>query len=364
MSTGPVRLPALRVKLPCQDEREFFARLADAIAEKGLRVPTPNLRPVGSRVRVVLEFRDGETVGGEGVVDAHLEGERPGMNVRLVRFERQPPREVPVPTPSGPIPALTPLPIPATPAASSEPPAPPAPESSFESLFEDEPEPAAPPDPTPIPRPPVDGTDDLEPLYDVPAAPAEATPGPEAAPAPRRTSVPPSTRRAVLASVAVGAAVVVAALAYTLSRRPATDDGAARAAPVPAPAAVAPAAAPPIDPRIAERIALADRRAAEARLAGPDGALEHLLAAKGLRADDPRVTERLALLADTLEALGARALERGDAAEARVHLAAASRAAPERTSISEKLEALANVPGARDAGPHRERGTGGTRPDR
>jgi hypothetical protein len=57
MTTGGFRVTALRVKLPCDDEKDFYARLADTIAEKGLRVPTPNLRPVGTRVRVVLEFR-------------------------------------------------------------------------------------------------------------------------------------------------------------------------------------------------------------------------------------------------------------------------------------------------------------------
>ena len=48
MSAAPPRLPALRVKLPCADEKDFFARLAATVAEKGLRVPTPNLRPVCS----------------------------------------------------------------------------------------------------------------------------------------------------------------------------------------------------------------------------------------------------------------------------------------------------------------------------
>ena len=50
MTAGGFRVTALRVKLPCEDEKDFYARLADTIAEKGLRVPTANLRPVGTRV--------------------------------------------------------------------------------------------------------------------------------------------------------------------------------------------------------------------------------------------------------------------------------------------------------------------------
>ncbi len=41
--------------------------------------------------------------------------------------------------------------------------------------------------------------------------------------------------------------------------------------------------------------------------------------------------------------LGGRALDRGDAAEAQVHLSAALQAAPDRESIAAKLEALARL---------------------
>ncbi len=125
MSTAPSRLPALRVKLPCDDEKDFYARLADTVAEKGLRVPTANLRPIGTRVRIVLEFRDGRTVSGAGIVDAHVEGARAAMNVRIVKFERSRPGGAGAPalTPA-PGPALTPIPAPTstpTPTSTSTP---------------------------------------------------------------------------------------------------------------------------------------------------------------------------------------------------------------------------------------------------
>jgi hypothetical protein len=91
----------------------------------------------------------------------------------------------------------------------------------------------------------------------------------------------------------------------------------------------------------AAHVEAADRLVAEGRLVGKDGALEHLLAASRLRPDDAALAARLSRLADLLEALAARALERGDAAVASVHLGWAARAAPERPSIRAAQERLA-----------------------
>src|SRR5512138_1486108 len=79
-------LPGIRVKLPCQGEQEFQQRYAPGIAANGFPVPSAKLRPVGSRVHLVLELRSGEIVSGEGVVESHATGgARAAM---MVRFER------------------------------------------------------------------------------------------------------------------------------------------------------------------------------------------------------------------------------------------------------------------------------------
>jgi len=351
--SAPQRLPALRVKLPCQDEKEFFARIADTIAEKGLRIPSSNLRPVGTRIRLVLEFRNAQSVTGEGVVDAHVAGARPTMNIRILRFERSQPGAGPAPgqaAAAAPAQAVTPAPaepVADAPAAAARPP---APETSFASLFEEGRKTPAPTAGDDIPRPPPDDTRQLEPLHGEGAAPAppgdaarevppEPTPGPARASAAAREegALPAASRRAIVAAAIAATVLVVAVLAYSFARGPSSP------AVPPPPAPAAPAA---LDTRLADGIALADARLSEGRLAGPDGALDHLLAAKALAPDDPRVKERLALLADTLEKLGARALERGDVAEAEVHLAAALQAAPDRASVREKLDSLARVPKA------------------
>jgi hypothetical protein len=236
----------------------------------------------------------------------------------------------------------------------------PTPEASFASLF-DEAEAAEAParDVVPVPRPPAPGTEDLEPLYEVPATrsepPGEPTTAP-GTPAPgQRPPLPASSRRTALAAVSVGAVLVLGVLAYSVARGPTTP-----------PAAPAREAAPPAatDALLAARVDTADRRLSEGRLTGPDGALDHLLAAKALAPDDGRVKERLELLADTLEKLGGRALDRGDVAEAEVHLAAALQASPDRQSLSAKLEALAKLPQPRGERARGERGTGAPQPGR
>jgi hypothetical protein len=97
-------------------------------------------------------------------------------------------------------------------------------------------------------------------------------------------------------------------------------------------------------------VAAADRAMAEGRLAGrDDAALAQLLAARAAAPSDARVLERLHMLANTFEAFAARALERGDASEAAIHLSRAEQADPGRDSLRAKrarLEALAPHPAA------------------
>jgi hypothetical protein len=103
----------------------------------------------------------------------------------------------------------------------------------------------------------------------------------------------------------------------------------------------------------AAHLQAADRLLADGRLTGKDGALEHLLAARRLRPDDPGTAARLERIADLLERLAVGALERGDLAVAAIHLGAARAAAPDRPSLRAKQAELdrrvgaAAAPGAR-----------------
>lgn len=83
----------------------------------------------------------------------------------------------------------------------------------------------------------------------------------------------------------------------------------------------------------------ADAQARVGRLVGPLGTemLAELLKAKQLRAQDPRVTARLALLADELEKLGELALHRSNLDEAAAHFEAALKADPLRQTAKAKL---------------------------
>jgi hypothetical protein len=111
-------LPALRVKIPCRDAREFRARLADHIAAKGLRVPSEQRRAIGTRLRVALELRNGDTLWGDAVVDGHVDLDaRAGVSLRFlgapaaagepVPDQDDPPGGAPLEPP--PLPRLDPL---------------------------------------------------------------------------------------------------------------------------------------------------------------------------------------------------------------------------------------------------------------
>ncbi len=97
-----------------------------------------------------------------------------------------------------------------------------------------------------------------------------------------------------------------------------------------------------LEQTLVSHLVTADARIETGRLVGPGGdfALDHLHAALTLEPEDPRVRARLETLATTFERLGELALQRGDHAEAAVHLQAALQAAPLRTSAQEKLTAV------------------------
>ncbi len=126
------RATAMRVKVPCNDEGDFYVRLADHVAEHGLKVPSRHPLPIGDRLRVTLEFRDGGTLSGEAVVAEHVRlGEESGAIVRFVRFDRSAsvkpqratgakPASVPPPRPSQIAVAPPPAPPPVAPPSEAD----------------------------------------------------------------------------------------------------------------------------------------------------------------------------------------------------------------------------------------------------
>jgi serine/threonine protein kinase len=84
-----------------------------------------------------------------------------------------------------------------------------------------------------------------------------------------------------------------------------------------------------------------DERVASGALSGPGGdtALDHLAAARTLAPADTRVRERSRSLGDLFALLANKALQRGDDAEAAVHLQALLLADPSRPDVEAKLKA-------------------------
>ncbi|HSN13051.1 MAG TPA: hypothetical protein VLT61_00365 [Anaeromyxobacteraceae bacterium] len=293
------------MKVPCEDERDFYARLADRIAANGLRIPVGRPRPVGTRMAVTLEFRNGQTLGAEGVIDAHvqLDPARAGVNVRRHRLDRGAGAPAPTPPPRAP----PPPPSPAGPPA----------------LGLDRDEPLL-----------HDSSALVESLFDEVAPGTAGSPGDaqfQTGSAELIAQVRHRTARAQWAAIAVAAlALVLAIAAYALLGRSGGPAAAKQA--------------------VAAHLEAADRLFAAGRLTGADGALEHLLLAKQLSPADPETDARLRRAADVLESLGTRALERGDGAVASIHLAAAKLADPARQSIRVKMERVERL---RSAGKRR-----------
>ena len=80
-------IPTIRVKHPSLNREQFLERYAGRVASSGIQMPTANQRPVGSRVRLILELKSGESVVGEAVVESHVRiRETPGISLRYVRL--------------------------------------------------------------------------------------------------------------------------------------------------------------------------------------------------------------------------------------------------------------------------------------
>jgi len=332
-------LPSIRVKLPSEGERDFLQRYAPTIASKGLTIPTANLRAVGSRIRLTLELKSGEVVSGEAVVESHLvTASRKALLVRFLALDE------------GSIVFQFSGPAAASPSAAASPPAEPAPPyepalpaTTPTPYAERPPAPAPPRHAAPSPREPAGELEDLFGPEDSGATPAEQPepPPPSAAgeevgrlPGPPAYADEPGPGASRRRGARLAAVVVIAALALAgvfAAVRALRDTGAGTTAP-----------AKPTD-EVAPLLAAADRDIAAGRLSGPESALALLVKARALAPADPRVGERLKLLADTFEAFAARALERGDAREARVHLEAAEQADPRRPSLDEKRARLESL---------------------
>jgi hypothetical protein len=267
----------LRVKVPCADEGDFYARFADRIAENGLRVPAAVPPAIGAHARVALEFKDGGVLAGDAVVEEHVDVEAGrGVKVRFLKLDRPTPAARAAPAPSAPPPA-------ARPAADPELPLP-------ETLFDD--------------APATDGR----------TGALSFTVSTEIAAAVEQRTA--RFQRAAIAAGVLAAIVALAGVAVARWSGPSTPDTAAA------------------------HVQAAERRLADGKLTGRDGALDHLLAAKRLQPGDPATARRLERLADLLERLAAGALDRGDLAVASIHLAAARAAAPERSSLRAKQAEL------------------------
>jgi len=342
----PAAPPIVRLKIPCSDEREFRERFAPKYVTSGIFVPTERPRPIGTRLHLKIELRDGRIgVSGDAMVTGQTTSgpaKRPGMTLRLtglhagsIQFELSPVGG------AGPSPASVARPS----GAAGDPADEPAP--LHEELFGPEDEPL---DPGTAAKPLEVGTREVKfklketPRASAPAVtPAPAVPAraaeperaeptreePEPTPAPLSVKTPwrarGGRRPVVIAAIAMAVAVAAAvAAAGSFAARGAR----AREA------------------RVAEDVRLADARILEGRLAGSggDSALDHLLAAKDLAAGDARVTSRLRLLADKFEQFGARAMARGDLREAAVHYQAAVRADPGREGARQRLRDIERRP--------------------
>jgi hypothetical protein len=290
----------VRVRHPSRDPADFHARFGAAIAAQGLFVPAARSRPAGTRVELILELRDGSAVRGEALaVDGARDASGSGVTFRFVTLsEGSVPLEPPRPreAPSSAAPAAPPLQEPLG-----------APEQR---------------DPLPGAEVVEEGTGiSAEETIDVPLRRDVVELRGATEELERQRGAALRHRRVRIAAAAAAAAAVAALGAYLVLLRQAEQ-------------------------QLDAHVASADERLADGRLAGGgDSALDHLVAARGRRPDDPRVRERLRLVADKLEELADRAFARGDYAEAAVHLTAASQAEPARRRIHVRLGEIARMRG-------------------
>jgi hypothetical protein len=282
------------VRHPSRDAADFQARFGGSIAEQGLFLPAARSRPVGTRVELVVQLRDGSAVHGEALaVDGGGNGATgSGATFRFVTlFEGSVALEAPRPRDAPPLPGFSTFPEPRDQLQGGE-------------VVEE-------------------GTAGIaaEETIDVPLRQDVVELRGATEEAERQRGAAARHRRVRVGAAGIVAAAVAMLVAYLVFLRQEEQ-------------------------HIHAHLASADERLADGRLAGGgDSALDHLVAARGLRDEDPRVRERLRLVADKLEELADGALARGDYAEAAVHLTAASQADPERRRVHRRLGDIARMRG-------------------
>lgn len=352
------RPAVVRFRSACPDLAAYQDRHAVEYKRSGVFVPSsrPDARPVGTRVHLKIELADRTVAysGGAIVVEHVRDGGRVGyvlrpdevtIEVELEEGERGavPPTAIPTSTPAPrapPRPELldllfgedAPAPAPSAPApgapASDPFGAPAAAVASAADPFAAASEPA-------VVALPARGPDAHAP------GPVDAAPGapPQGDADPGRPPGPPAERSEV-ALLALPRPSLAARLT-----RPNAIAAVAVLALAAAGAVAAQRHATEVESAFAARLSGADERIRAGRLAVPvgDAALDHLAEARRLLPEDPRLASRGKALADALEALGRRAVERGDLDEAAAHYRGALRADPARASARAQLETIARI---------------------
>lgn len=347
-------LPVVRVRVSCADAQEYRRVRAPEFAARGVHVRSDRLRPVGARVRLRIELLDGSFGhDGEAIVARHVvTGSRPGYVLRWVppanpRDEALPSREVGATQVSPDLASLLfsdlDLPAPGAEPVALAPPPPPAPTLT------------PPPTPTPRPLPRLTPPPRLAvlaprrpPALDEPDV---AAAGPRGAPTLEegaRSATPPPLLAFDPGELPEPTLAATRTLTAQLGRIRSLIRRKPLAAVVLAGAVVAVGTVLVAGPTRAEAHAAdfaaelrrADDRLRTGRLSGNDSALDHLVAARELVRDDPRLAQRTKLLADLFGDLGERALARGDLEEATAHFQATLRADPGRERARQRLREL------------------------
>jgi hypothetical protein len=356
-------LPVIRVRVPCANDEDYRRRRAAEFLARGVVVPSDRARAIGSRVRLRIELLDHTfAYDGDATVARSVQvGERRGYLLKLAGAAEAHPvaraetaeaarstaaaeSEASTATPT-PVATSTPTPTPVPPGAVT-PQGSDADLASF--LFSDlnlaeaaaAAAAAASAAASPCPAPASPSRLALAARAPAPRA-AAAAPRASDADAPPRVlprmelvtqeddrDLPPArpSRRRIPRAAPVAAAVLLCVAA---------GGGALVLA--------GPTRADAEAVSFATELRRADDRIRAGRLAGTgnDSALDHLVTARDLVPDDPRLARRLKLVADLFGELGERALSRGDVEEAAVHFQAMLRADPRSAAARQRLREIA-----------------------